>query len=89
MKRGFIRVPDARLAYVEFGGEGPGLLLLHGLMGPATTWAETPGWLIPHYRVVALDQRGHGLSDEPDNAYTRDHYVSDVEPFVLELKALA
>jgi pimeloyl-ACP methyl ester carboxylesterase len=77
VKRGYIQVPTVGLAYVEFGGEGPGLLLLHGLMGRATTWVETARWLTPHFRVVGLDQRGHGLSDKPDNAYTREDYVND------------
>lgn len=77
MERGFLDLPDIRLAYVDFGGDGPGLLLLHGLMGRATTWADTARWLREHYHVVGLDQRGHGLSDKPDNAYSRDHFVND------------
>lgn len=27
---------------------------------------------------MALDQRARGLSDKPDNTYSRDHYVQDV-----------
>ncbi len=77
MTRGFLTLPDIRLSYVDWGGDGPGVLLLHGLMGTATTWASTARWLVPRFRVVALDQRGHGWSDKPDGAYTRDHYVSD------------
>lgn len=74
MKRGFLQAGDVQLAYVDYGGEGPGVLLLHGLMGRATTWAETARWLTPHFRVVALDQRGHGYSSKPENAYTTEHY---------------
>ncbi len=77
MKRGVLDLPDIRLAYVDFGGEGPGVLLLHGLFGRATTWTETARWLTPHCHVIGLDQRGHGWSDKPDNAYTRDAYVRD------------
>lgn len=43
-----------------------------GLFGRATTWEGTAAWLRPHFRVVGLDQRGHGLSDKPDGAYSRD-----------------
>lgn len=77
MKRIDLQFPHIRLAGIDFGGEGPGLLLLHGLMGRATTWASTAEWLLPHYHVVALDQRGHGWSDKPDKGYSRDAYVDD------------
>ncbi|HEY3609595.1 MAG TPA: alpha/beta hydrolase [Pseudonocardiaceae bacterium] len=45
---------------VEFGGDGPGILLLHGLMGRATTWWRTARWLTTYGRVVGLDARAHG-----------------------------
>ncbi len=77
VKRGHIQGQGVRLAYVDFGGTGPGLLMLHGLMGRATTWYQTAEWLTPHFHVVGLDQRGHGLTDKPDHAYTRDDYVGD------------
>jgi pimeloyl-ACP methyl ester carboxylesterase len=45
---------------IEFGGAGPGIVLLHGLMGRATTWWRTARWLTPYGRVVGLDARAHG-----------------------------
>jgi pimeloyl-ACP methyl ester carboxylesterase len=50
------------LAVVELGGAGPPVLLLHGLMGRATTWAPVARRLAAHARVVGLDARGHGRS---------------------------
>ena len=85
MKRGTLQLPAVRLAYVDFGGDGPGLLLLHGLMGRATTWAATAEWLAPHYHVVALDQRGHGWSDKPADAYSREAYVDDAAAAIQTL----
>ncbi|HEX6697216.1 MAG TPA: hypothetical protein VF080_10490, partial [Solirubrobacteraceae bacterium] len=41
-----------RLAGVDFGGEGPGALLLHGLAGHAGEWAATARWLTRRCRVV-------------------------------------
>jgi pimeloyl-ACP methyl ester carboxylesterase len=55
-------------------------------MGRATGWLETARWLTPNYRVVAIDQRGHGLSEKVDNAYTRDHYVNDVIAVIEQLQ---
>ncbi len=50
------------LAVEEFGGAGPPVLLLHGLMGRAATWAPIARRLTAHGRVVGLDARGHGRS---------------------------
>ena len=50
------------LEVVEFGGDGPPVLLLHGLMGRARTWWSTAGWLTGYGRVIAPDARGHGRS---------------------------
>ncbi|MGC3861215.1 alpha/beta fold hydrolase [Micromonospora chersina] len=65
------------LNVVDFGGEGPGILLLHGLTGRAANWTATARWLTRHGRVVGYDARGHGHSDKPDGPYDRAAYVGD------------
>ena len=49
-----------RLVCRDWGGPGEPLVLLHGLAGHAGEWDTLARSLSPHYRVVALDQRGHG-----------------------------
>lgn len=66
------------LNVVEFGGAGPGILLLHGLMDRAATWTETARWLTAYGRVTALDARGHGASDRPDGPYGAEERIGDV-----------
>ncbi|MEV5968504.1 alpha/beta hydrolase [Streptomyces sp. NPDC051921] len=57
---------------------GPGVLLLHGLMGSASHWAPAARRLAPCHRTVALDQRGHGRSEKPATGpFTREAYVAD------------
>lgn len=85
MKRGFLNVNGMRLAFVDYGGAGPHALLLHGLFGNAATWAGTAWWLTPYCHVVALDQRGHGWSDKPDNAYSREEYAADAQAAIEQL----
>ena len=51
-----------RLHYLDWGGDGPPLVMLHGLTGHARTWDHTAAALSDRYRVLALDQRGHGDS---------------------------
>ncbi|MDV9190217.1 alpha/beta hydrolase [Streptomyces sp. SR27] len=69
---------------------GPGVLLLHGLMGHAAHWAPAVARLgagpgSPYPRTVALDQRGHGHSAGPAAAFTREAYVTDAAAAVEQL----
>ncbi|MEV4946314.1 alpha/beta hydrolase [Streptomyces sp. NPDC053755] len=79
------RVPGARRERAP-GAPASGVLLLHGLMGRASHWAPTAGWLAGRHRAVALDQRGHGASDKPPaGPYTREAYVADAVAAVEQL----
>jgi len=53
-----------RLRYVR-AGEGPPLLLLHGMASSIYSWSETLPELSQRHDVVALDLPGFGLSDQP------------------------
>jgi esterase len=50
-----------RLQALE-AGQGPPLVLLHGLFGSARNWGAVQKALAGDYRVVALDLRNHGAS---------------------------
>jgi len=45
------------------GGEGPPLVLVHGLGGSATNWGELVPLLAPRRRLIVPDLPGHGGSD--------------------------
>ncbi len=49
------------LAYTETG-EGPPLVILHGLFGSSRNWASVARRLGETHRVFALDLRNHGAS---------------------------
>ena len=58
-----------RLQALE-AGQGPPLVLLHGLFGSARNWGAVQRALAADYRVVALDLRNHGASSHaPGMAY--------------------
>ena len=80
----YLSVNGVRLGYLDFGGPGRPLLALHGLFGRATMFVELAEALQPEWRVVALDQRGHGWSDHPDD-YSREAYINDAATAVREL----
>jgi pimeloyl-ACP methyl ester carboxylesterase len=64
---------------VEMSGEGPGLLLVHGLGGGKVDFADHVATLARDHTVVTFDHRGHGDSDNPadTDAYTFDRLVDD------------
>ena len=64
------------LAVVEFGGEGTPILLLHGLMGRASTWWSLARRLTAYGRVLGLDARGHGRS-QAAGPWTADRMALD------------
>ncbi len=75
-----------RIATYEFGEDqdAPVVVALHGFASSATAnWVHT-GWVRQleraGYRVVALDQRGHGASDKPHRpeSYSMELLVSDL-----------
>jgi pimeloyl-ACP methyl ester carboxylesterase len=56
---------------------GPGVLLVHGLAATAWSWAPVARRLRPVTHVVAMDLRGHGLSDAPTSAYDPAQLAED------------
>jgi len=85
--------PGDRIHFLDWGGpsvppaadgprdapaaERPGVLLVHGLAATAWTWAPVARRLRRVTHVVAMDLRGHGLSDAPTSAYEPDQLAED------------
>lgn len=62
--RGSIDVGGTRLSYLDWGGEGPPALLLHGITSSAATlWRAAPALGELGLRPIALDMPGHGQSE--------------------------
>lgn len=66
---------------VDFGGTGRPIVLLHGLMGRATTWWSVAQWLTSHGHVVGLDARAHGFHPIR-SAATTEEFADDVAALV-------
>lgn len=72
---------------VEFGGSpetGRVIVLLHGLMGRASTWWSVAQWLRPYGRVVGIDARAHGRNPHRGPARTED-FVADIVDVIERL----
>ena len=48
--------------YVEIAGQGPDLVLLHGLGASSFSWRHNRAFLSRHFRVITPDLPGHGRS---------------------------
>ena len=73
------------LHYRDWGGHGTAILLLHGLASNAHIWDAVAPELAADFRVVGLDQRGHGTSDKPEDGYDFATVCADVEAFVAAM----
>ena len=66
------------LSYLDVEGGGRVVIALHAHWMEGGTYAPLAAALAPDWRVIALDQRGHGHSDHA-KTYTRDDYLGDLE----------
>jgi pimeloyl-ACP methyl ester carboxylesterase len=60
------------------GGQGPALLLIHGWMGNWYHWRKVMPLLSVSHTVIAIDARGYGESDKPNEGYDGLTLVADV-----------
>jgi sigma-B regulation protein RsbQ len=83
------RADDGLEIVGEVRGRGDtALVFLHGWCGDREYWKNQVGVFAADYRVVALDQAGHGESSKGRKAWTADDLAGDVEAVVkaLDLK---
>lgn len=67
-------------------GDGPPLIVLHGLFGSARNWTTVAKQLAQTHRVYALDLRNHGSSPWSDSMSYHD-LADDVQRFIARLGA--
>jgi pimeloyl-ACP methyl ester carboxylesterase len=86
---GFVDREGVRLHWLEWApsgtSDGPAILLLHGLSSNARYW-ERVARRMTNRRLVALDQRSHGLSVAPPTGYGLDVLVADAGNVIRELR---
>jgi pimeloyl-ACP methyl ester carboxylesterase len=73
-----------RRAYVK-AGEGPVLLLLHGMGCDHRTWSPVLEELSRHFTVIAPDLLGHGRSDKPRTDYSVAGYANGMRDLLTVL----
>jgi len=76
-----VKARGLKFHYVEWGTlTAPPLLCLHGITQPAHSWDEVAAELSSTFRVLCIDQRGHGDTDwAADADYSRQAQAADLD----------
>jgi pimeloyl-ACP methyl ester carboxylesterase len=75
--------PGDRIHFLDWGGPAddparPGVVLVHGLSSTAWSWTPVARRLRSRRHTLAMDLRGHGLSDAPTSGFDEDTLAADV-----------
>lgn len=66
-------------------GDGPPVVLLHGLACNGSMWSEVRSRLVPARRVIVIDLRGHGRSVPVRDGFCLEQQADDVRVLLEEL----
>jgi pimeloyl-ACP methyl ester carboxylesterase len=69
----------------RMAGEGPLVVLVHGLAGSSMTWRDVLPRLADRFTVVAPDLLGHGQSAKPRGDYSLGAYASGIRDLMVAL----
>lgn len=82
----YVDIGHLTLHIREWDGDEAPFLLVHGLASNAHTWDLVGEELARHgHRVIAVDQRGHGLSDKPQDGYDFKSVTADLRRLIDQL----
>jgi non-heme chloroperoxidase len=84
ISREHVKVDGVRLAFLEAGAGRP-LVLLHGWSQSAAQFEPLMIRLAAGRRVIALDHRGHGASEDPGRGYRIERLAADVRSVLAAL----
>lgn len=80
--------PLVRLSAIDISPDHPQrtFVFIHGFGGQAEQWQYQMQFFAVENRVIALDLRGHGLSDKPSSGYNMSRILEDLETALTLLK---
>ncbi|CPR05484.1 alpha/beta hydrolase [Mycobacterium bohemicum DSM 44277] len=80
----YLELHGDRIAYRD-AGDGPALLLIHGMAGSSDTWRAIIPRLSKQFRVIAPDLLGHGMSAKPRGDYSLGAFAVFLRDLLDEL----
>lgn len=86
-KRGRATLHDREVAFLDFPGEGPAMLFLHGVGSSSEGWEESAALLAARgNRVICVDLPGHGESSRERGDYSLGALASTVRDLIDHLE---
>jgi pimeloyl-ACP methyl ester carboxylesterase len=79
-----IELHGHRVAY-RMAGDGPAVVLVHGITSDSSTWEQVGPRLAERYTVLAPDLLGHGSSAKPRGDYSLGAYASGIRDMMVAL----
>lgn len=76
--RGITQLSSVNMFFMDTKTDGTAIICLHGRCGRAETWYDFIQHYGNNYRVIAPDQRGHGLSGKPQSNYSDKEMADDI-----------
>jgi len=78
----FVEIHGKRVGY-RLAGDGPVVLLIHGMAGSSRTWLDVMSVLARDYKVVAPDLLGHGESAKSKGDYSLGAHASGLRDLLI------
>lgn len=86
-KADYMLADDGAYVYYRTCGEGPAIVLIHGLLVNTKFWEQNIKVLSEKFQVVSIDMRGHGFTkDEHIGNYSLERVAKDVDQLISHLK---
>lgn len=85
-KENFIYGEGIKLHYLDWGGKGEPLILIHGLGDSPYIFEDIAESLNKNFRVIAYSRRGHCKSEASEKVYDTPAQVSDLKLLVDHLQ---
>jgi pimeloyl-ACP methyl ester carboxylesterase len=79
-----LTISGQRIAY-RMAGEGPAIVLIHGVASSSSTWRLVGPYLARHNTVLAVDLLGHGESSKPRGDYSLGAQASGIRDVMVAL----
>lgn len=85
LKRDTAYVNRVNIFYRDTRDGDETIVCLHGRWGRGETWSDFIARYRERYRIIAPDQRGHGLSDKPEGRYSGEVLAEDIHELLRAL----
>src|SRR5262245_52915683 len=82
----YVTVNGVRLNYLDWGGTGPVLVLIHGLTDSPHVFDDLATGIRDRFHIIAYARRGHGSSGAPTGPYDSATLVEDLHQLLDQMR---